>query len=154
MSEIKVTQANLKNLMDIQYKFHSFSQKLEHMSPQVKSDFQELQNAVQALFKEQREQDDKSHDEKSELFDLVREQHKFSSIWSIYKMSDFKEQFGFVEAVEYQGHTEVVGTEVTWLQLWEIADRLIELSGDTHHLFVENFSKKDKDIVHRLITGS
>lgn len=154
MIEIKVTQEGLEKLMNLQYKFHSLEAKLEHMSPQVKAEFAELYGAVKDLFKAHREEEDKAYSLKSEVLDKIQEEHGFQSIWSMSEVSDMNAVFGYVEAVEYEGNTEVVGTEVTWLQLWAIADRLIKQSGDFHHIFVENFHKKTGDIVHTLVTGS
>lgn len=154
MSQIEVSQENLKNLMDKQYKFHALLDKLEHMSPQVKADFEELKNAVHELFNDHRQREDKDQAQKSEMFDKIREDHGFESIWSIYKVNDINAVYGYVEAVEYEGYSELVSAEVTWLQLWQIADRLIKQSGDFHHLFIENFAKKSNEIPHRLITGS
>lgn len=154
MTEIKVTQEGLNKLMNLQYKFHSVGQKLEHMSPQIQAEFKELQSAVSELFKSHREEEDKAYSLKSEVLDKIQEENGFQAIWSMSEVSDMNAMFGYVEAVEYEGNTEMVGTEVTWLQLWAIADRLIKQSGDFHHIYVENFHKKTGDIVHRLVTGS
>lgn len=154
MSQIEVSQENLKNLMDKQYKFHALLGKMEHMSPEIKSEFEELQQAVRELFKEHQQREDKAQSAKSNVFDKISEANGFKSIWSMYEVDDINAVFGYVEGVEYEGCSELVGTEVTWLQLWAIADRLIEESGDSHHLFIENFAKKDNEHLHRLITGS
>ena len=154
MSQIEVSQENLKNLMNSQYKFHALSAKLEHMSPQVKADFEELQKAVHDLFKDHRQREDKAQADKSDKLEKISEANGFKSIWSIHEVDDINAIFGYVEGVEYEGCSELVGTEVTWLQLWAIAERLIEESGDDHHVFIENFAKKDNEHLHRLITGS
>ncbi len=154
MSEIKVTQEGLENLMNLQYKFHSLSAKMEHMSPQVKAELAELSGAVHDLFKTHREEEDKAYSLKSEVLDKIQEEHGFQSVWSMSEVTDMTAVFGYVEAVEYEGNTEVVGTEVTWLQLWAIADRLMKQSGDFHHVYIENFAKKPNEIYHQLITGS
>ncbi len=154
MKQIKVSQENLKNLMDTQYKFHSFAAKLEHMSPEVKAEFKELQDAVRLLFKEQREIEEKEYETKSNMLDKISNENNFISIWSIHEVDDMNSIFGYVEAVKYEDIIEQVNSEVTWLQLWGIADRLIRLSGDEHHLFIENFNKSSKDNCHHLSTGS
>jgi len=154
MSQIEVSQEHLKNLMDKQYKFHAFNQKLEHMSPQVKAEFAELTLAVQDLFKEHQEKEDKKYVDKSKMFDKIRDDNSFSSIWSIYKVDDINSIFGYVQEVEYLTCVEIVAKEVTWLELWAIAERLMKQSGDSHHVFIEGFAKKPNDISHHLITGS
>lgn len=154
MSEIKVTQEGLEKLMNLQYKFHSVGQKLEHMSPQIQAEFKELQSAVSELFKSHREQEDKSARLKYAMLEKIQDEHNFESTWSISEVDDMNAIFGYVEGVEYLGNTEIIGKEVTWLELWATADRLIKQSGDFHHIFIENFHKKTGDIVHRLVTGS
>jgi hypothetical protein len=154
MTQINVSQEALKNLNDIQYKFHAFESKLEHMSPKVKAEFAELFGAVNALFKEHNEQVDKADKLNRAVLEKIQDEYGFEAIWSISNVSDMYADFGYVEAVEYLGHTEVVGQNVNWVELWEIADRLIEKSGDSHHIFIENFSKEKDGIVHHLITGS
>lgn len=145
MSQIEVSQENLKNLMDKQYKFHALLGKLEHMSPEVKAEFEELQQAVRELFKEHHQREDEAQANKSDMFDKISEANGFKSIWSIYEVDDINAVFGYVEGVEYAGCSELVGTEITWLQLWAIAERLIEESGDDHHVFIE-FCKKTTNI--------
>jgi hypothetical protein len=48
--------------------------------------------------------------------------------------------------------TERVNRQVTWLDLYKIADDLIEQSGDNHHIFIEGFDYDNGDLY--LITGS
>lgn len=154
MSEIIVKQEALKKLMGLQYKFHSVSQKMEHMSPQIQAEFTELQEAVRELFQPHREQEDKADALRREMLDKIEEEHGFKTIWSVPKIDDMNAIFGYVESVEYLGCIEIIGKEVTWVELWATADRLIKQSGDFHHIFIENFAKKPTEISHRLITGS
>lgn len=154
MTEIIVTQEALEKLMGLQYKFHSVSQKMEHMSPQIQAEFTELQEAVRELFQPHREQEDKADRLRTDVLEKIQDEHGFESVWSVPKIDDMNAIFGYVEGVEYLGNTEIIGKEVTWLELWATADRLIKQSGDFHHIFIENFHKKTGDIVHRLVTDS
>lgn len=154
MSEIKVNQESLKKLMNLQYKFHSVGQKLENMSPQIQAEFAELQEAVRELFKPHREQEDKADRLRTDVLEKIQDEYGFESVWSISTVDDMNSVFGFVESVEYLGCIEIIGKEVTWVELWATADRLINQSGDFHHIFIENFHKKPNEISHQLITGS
>lgn len=154
MSEIIVTQEALKNLMDNQYKFHSLHSKLEHMSPEVKYQFEELQNYVKELFKPYQEKEDQNLAIKMDLFDKIQEENCFTTTWSIYSVDNLNDIFGYVDSVKYEGCVVVVGKEVTWLELWAVADSLVKQSGDSHHIFIEGFSKRPNLTAHELITGS
>lgn len=154
MSEIIVTQESLKKLMNLQYKFHSLSQKLEHMSPQIQAEFAELQGAVKEVFKPHREREAEVESLRMKMLEKIQDEHGFSTIWSISEIDDMNASFGYVESVEYLGYIEIIGKDVTWLELWATAERLIKQSGDSHHIFIENFAKKPNEISHHLITGS
>lgn len=55
--------------------------------------------------------------------------------------------WGSVGTVEHSG-----GTDLTWLQLYKIADDLINQSRDLHHSFIEGFYRDGTEL--RLLTGS
>lgn len=153
MSQIEVTQENLKNLMDMQYRFHAFKSKLEHMSPAVQKEFDALSDAVRLLFKEQGEKDDKAHSAKYDFFDELQTKHNLKTVWSLYEIEDINANFGYVSVLKYLDVSEAVGREVTYMELWLIADRLIRASGDWHHSFIEAFAARGEN-VYELVTGS
>jgi hypothetical protein len=41
---------------------------------------------------------------------------------------------------------------ITWSDLWKLADRAIEMSGDFHHIFIESFVERNGELV--MYTGS
>jgi len=153
MSQIEVTQENLKNLMDMQYRFHAFKSKLEHMSPVIQKEFDALADAVRILFKEQSDKDAKEHTAKYEFFDKIQEENNLHSTWSIYEIDDIHAKFGYVQELTYLSETEAVNRDVTYLELWVIADRLMRASGDHHHVFIEAFVCRGNDN-YELSTGS
>lgn len=154
MAGIIVSQEKLKKLMDMEYRFYAFKNKLENMSDSVNKEYDELSKAVRDLFKEQNDFYDKEQERKSEIFDKIQDQYGFESIWSIDEVNDINDIFGFVKGIKYFDNSETVNKEVTYLELWKIAERLIALSGDHHHIFIENFSEHKESGFHELQTGS
>lgn len=153
MSQIEVTQENLKNLMDMQYSFHAFKSKLEHMSPAVQKEFDDLAAAVRTLFQEQNDKEAKEHTANYEMFDELQTKHNLNAVWSMYEIGDINATFGQVSVLKYLDVSEAVGREVTYLELWQIADRLMKASGDSHHVFIEGFAPRGEN-VFELVTGS
>lgn len=155
MSDIIVSQENLQKLLDVQYRFFSFKNKLEHMSPEVKKEFDVLCGAVEDLFDEHHKSEQQEEDKIRDILEKISDEHGFKSIWSIYEIKDMTAIFGYVSSLSYLGEREQVDKEVTYIELWTIADRLITLSGDEHHVFIENFSNyKSNDNNYELQTGS
>ena len=90
----------------------------------------------------------------------IKEANGFVSMWSIYdgvndpnelspyegKTMTYLDNWG--EPVE----VTLPPGKLTWLQLWEAADKCIKESGDKHHVFVEGFRKNGG--ILELITGS
>lgn len=153
MSQIEVTQENLKNLMDMQYRFHAFKSKLEHMSPAIQKEFDALSDAVRTLFQEQNDKEAKEHTANYEMFDEIQTKHNLSSVWSMYEIGDINSKFGYVAVLKYLDVSEAVWRDVSYLELWQIADRLMKASGDSHHVFIEGFAPCGEDDFE-LVTGS
>jgi|APSaa5957512535_1039671.scaffolds.fasta_scaffold15584_11 hypothetical protein len=107
-------------------------------------------------------------DVKMDLYDSMRRQHGYLSIWSKYDVEDFDAvAFPDIKEVIYQSYWPrndvVVGDvrklrylamgDITWADLWKISEYLINKSGDTHHIFIESFQDLG-DGVYELWTGS
>ena len=109
------------------------------------------------------EQERRDFDTKSNDYDAIRRINNFRSIWSIYEVSDLHaaHPYGEVLQVAYRQHwgdqgpvfAEVKGNR--WIDLYEAADRAIQLSGDEHHVYIEQFTpNKDEPRQLLLTTGS
>jgi len=104
--------------------------------------------------------DDSEFDLKFKYFNNIRETNKFKSIWSMYEVLNVHELSGLSgETLRYGDHwgtgTVVIplpGGNLQWLDLWAAADRAINESGDSHHMYIEGFRKNGNDIY--LSTGS
>lgn len=98
-----------------------------------------------------------------EGFNKIQNKNNLWSIWSEYSISpsDMKKKFNDkpVESLSYESwgtpQTIKVGKITSWLEMWKIADKIMKLSGDNHHLFIEDFVENKKKPGHfNLITGS
>lgn len=154
MTDIIFSQEKLRKLMDMEYRFYAFKNKLENMSDSVNKEYDELSQAVRDLFKEQNDIDEKEQERKNNMFNEIQIKNGFESIWSIHEVNNINDVFGFVRGIKYLENSEAVNEELTYLELWKIAERLIAISGDHHHIFIENFSKYDERGVYVLETGS
>lgn len=82
----------------------------------------------------------------------------FESIWSHLTVDDLNETVPFIKSLSYEGHQFKVevkeGPEPTWIDIWRTADKLISVSGDNHHIFIEAFVPTGVEGLYRLSTGS
>jgi hypothetical protein len=109
-------------------------------------------------------QDNRVFDSKMDYYNEFKEANGLRTVWSIYELA----VHGFLQDHPYQGAAEVCyrdhwGEEPvyetilgpTWADLYRAADRCIQRSGDTHHIFIEAFETvADQPHQIRLTTGS
>ena len=94
--------------------------------------------------------------------DVIADEHGLTSVWSILEIEDFTEEpFSDINSVIYRQHWGtpnldpiIVGEDKSWLSLWKVADELIKLSGDRHHIFIEKFEPIGNTGMYELFTGS
>ncbi len=118
----------------------------------------ELLNAgLEGAYKEE----EKQFKTKSSLYDKICSENKFSSIWSMFEVTDFSAvPFPEARAVTYTRNWGkpvdfMLPINPTWLDLWKAADQLIKESGDNHHVFIEDFTpRKENSFILELSTGS
>ena len=109
------------------------------------------------------EQDSQAFDRKNDHYERIREKLGLASVWSMYEASNLSglHPYPGATAVIYTDHwgdkdsVRVAITGVTWDALYVAADAAIRDSGDTHHIYIENF-KPSKDDASTLVltTGS
>jgi hypothetical protein len=96
---------------------------------------------------------------------LIQREAGLMSTWSIFPDDKpvYLTQVDYPLAIEmqYSGHWGEAGmvwlpipTAATRMQLWWIADALIRLSGDAHHIFIEGFGVTEDGRILTLLTGS
>lgn len=142
-------------------KISALKSQLENVvHPRYIKDINEIASSMESVFnpfwKAEEEEGDKNFDALSKISD----NHKFKSIWSISEISATNLSNDFpspVKQINYQDQSIIFDTEKTlsWLDMWKEADKLIRMSGDGHHIFIENFNKDKKNSGHyELSTGS
>lgn len=99
------------------------------------------------------EQDDRSFSRRSRHYQDVGQQLELKhSEWSIYEVEDLGERHPFegADRVVYRNHwgKEPVSVSInglTWQALWVAANAAIRDSGDSHHVYIEDFSIDTED---------
>jgi len=81
-----------------------------------------------------------------QYWDGVKDANDFTARWSIYDhINSCNEKMPLkakTRYVLYEG-LEVKVEGNTWLDLYRAANEAVEKSGDTHHIFIENFDMTD-----------
>lgn len=99
------------------------------------------------------EQDDAAFEKAEKKFNDLSEKYDFKTIWSMYEVEDENAApFPNATSLLYAGHEVELEKNSTWVELWKAADKVVALSGDYHHIFIEDFTEKDG--VLYLQTGS
>ena len=109
-----------------------------------------------------REEDDVAWEKNQEALDEISNSNKFRTVWSMTEVTSeqMSELTPPIKEIVYeswgptQKHTFDKPTQITWLEVWKIADQLINLSGDTHHIFIESLEAQGTDGLFKLWTGS
>lgn len=146
--------------------------KLQTMNPaNMAITYRELEDLVERLEKVVQPLDETENHNMQVLIDYYRgcaDEHGFYSVWSMWEdptgqldrvwmIANHPYAEGTV--IEYDasmgdGETHQVAIEgPTWLDVWKACEKLIELSTDTHHRFIENLRERE-DGVLVLVTGS
>jgi len=110
------------------------------------------------------EQDNSAFESKYDYYSAFQKDNGLKTIWSIYELPvhGFLADHPFTAAAEicYKDHwgEEAVYETIqgsTWADLYRAADRCIQRSGDTHHIFIEGFEPvANQPHQLRLTTGS
>lgn len=81
-----------------------------------------------------------------QYWDGVKEANQFTARWSIYDhINSCNEKMPLMDKVRYVLY-EGLSAKIegnTWLDLYRAANEVVEKSGDTHHIFIENFDMTD-----------
>ena len=109
------------------------------------------------------EQDSQAFERKSDHYESTRKELGLSSVWSMYEADNLNEPHPYAGATtiiytDHWGDTDAVRVPInglTWAALYVAANAAIRDSGDTHHIYIENFKpSKDDATVLVLSTGS
>lgn len=160
MSEIKVSQKNLESLERLYPQMCQFKNKIEHMSNEVKVEFDTMLSTVHTLFSAHWTAEQHAENERHQYFSALADTHGFDSVWSIYEVKDINENFGYLDKL-YICDSEMfiidlsVNNNVTWLELWRHADFLIKKYKTPNRIFIEGFREDpNQEGVFELLLGS
>ena len=76
----------------------------------------------------------------------ISDKNKFKTVWSISEVSAEQIENKFpsnIKQLSYKGQSINFNKSknVSWLDLWKVADQLILRSEDDHHIFIEDFDE-------------
>ena len=106
------------------------------------------------------EKEEKDSDENYNALSQISDDLKFKTIWSISEVraTQLSDTFSSkVKQINYKGQVTRFDSpkNLSWLDMWKEADKLIRMSGDSDHIFIENFNEDMKNPDHyELSTGS
>ncbi len=158
----QLTAEDFKNVHNGKCSLHNAIQRLDGvindavMKELVKA-YELINQGLKGAYEEEAAEYQRSWD----VCQRLSEDHGFSSIWSIHEVKDFTEvPFPEARAVTYTQHwgkpvDVLLPANPTWLDLWKAADVLIKRSGDSHHVYIEDFKpRKENSFILELSTGS
>ena len=128
--------------------------------PKYIKEIDEISNKMKAVFTPFWEEEEKSYAEDSQAISDISDEHKFKSIWSISEVTAKQMNDKFPSPIKQIAYKDQVTSfdspkNLSWLEMWKEADKLIRMSGDGHHIFVEGFDEDNKNSGHyKLVTGS
>jgi hypothetical protein len=118
----------------------------EILHPTFLKRLREAKCSIAKGFKLVRDQADEEFYRKAELFDNIKMENKFTTIWSIYEVDNI---YGYSGIVAEEGTSLVYldvnvplpAGQLTWFELWKAANKAVVVSGDDHHNFIESFTQ-------------
>lgn len=148
------SQEVVGTLGDAMREIHHLGQNMENIAhPQVTKALENLYNLSIAVLKPYHEAEQKSFQTNYDALAKIAEQNGLKSIWSMGSVpaTDMDKKTPAISKITYQswGATQIhnfkAPTQITWLEFWKIADKLMQASGDSHHVFIESLYHEDKD---------
>lgn len=100
------------------------------------------------------EADEKKNKDNFDILNNIQEENKFKSFWSMDVLASDLDRLTLpISKLTYEswGPTQIKlfdrPTQMTWLEFWKVADKMILDSGDTHHVFIEKLHHNPHDPV-------
>ena len=155
-----LTAEEFKDIHNAKCELHGILQSLEGVvHPKLQERFDKALGKINAALKNAYAQDDEAAKKKSAHYDEISAKYEFTSVWSVFEVSDLNAPLVTATHLVYKDHwgKEPVVVPIngnTWVDLWRAADAAIEQSGDNHHIFIEGFHPGVKPGFLVLSTGS
>lgn len=139
----------------------SLKQHLENViHPKYIKELDVIAKKLETVFTTFWKEEEQAWDKNYKALSKISDKNKFKSAWSISEVSadQLDNQFlSPVKQLSYQGQVISFDSPKTlsWLDMWKEADKIIRMSGDGHHIFIEDFHEDKKNPGHyELSTGS
>jgi hypothetical protein len=116
------------------------------LSPFLVKELRNAKSEIEKGFKSVKKQREDVWDSKNDLFNELRDNNKFTSIWSIYEVDNIHGYCDItVEEDSVLLHQNVSvqlpAGKLTWFELWKFAEEVIVMSRDQHHVYIESFTQ-------------
>jgi hypothetical protein len=116
------------------------------LSPLLVKELRKAKFEIEKGFKSVKRQREDVWDSKNNLFNELRDNNKFTSIWSIYEVDNIHGYCDItVEEDSVLLHQNVSvqlpAGKLTWFELWKFAEEVIVMSRDQHHVYIESFTQ-------------
>jgi hypothetical protein len=139
-NEVKVIHNGLCNLTT------AINELEDIIHPTLMKQLREAKCSIAKGFKPIRDQADKEFDDKANLFDEIKMENKFTTVWSIYEVDNIYGYSGIVAeegtALAYLNVSiPLPAGQLTWFELWKAANEAVVMTGDDHHCFIESFTQ-------------
>ncbi len=151
-------EIDLKKIESLYPEISSFYHQIEDiLSEQLVSKMRKIKDEFHSAFAKKWEQEHIIFTKNSNALDKIASEYKLKSCWSISEIpaEELKNSFSKkkVKALVYENEKIEINAAVSWLDMWKYADKIIKMSGDEHHIFIEHFIEK-KPGEYELVTGS
>ena len=154
MQTVTLRAEDFKTIHNTLCDLRGLAQRMERSMIKVEDVEQIIAQFEQGL-KDAYEQESAAFDEKMDYFRAYQDEHDFAAIWSVFELpvNGFLQEHPFSSdafVVYGKGHVPVMGP--TWGDVYRAADCAIRNSGDFHHIFIEGFEVKGREL--HMYTGS
>jgi hypothetical protein len=143
-----LTPSEFADVHNAKCELHGILQSMEGVvHPKMAARLQKAIDLLNKGLKNAYEQDDAMAEKSIDSAGKVAIEHNLKAIWSLHEVEDLLADHPFGKITKLQYHTSSVHVTAdvegpTWKDLYIAADGAIDASGDTHHIFVEDFQPK------------
>jgi hypothetical protein len=154
-----IKQSQINQLTDTLPELHQVITALKGVvHPDILKKLENIKKNINDAMQPFTEAEDKAIEDEIEQYGKIQEKLKFCSIWSIrINPKKLSTQFSkkIVKSVHYKDYNLSIqcNKKMTWMDMWAIGEHLINLSKDSHHIFIEDF-REISNGHYELITGS
>lgn len=158
--------STVETLQKVMSELFHINQQLEGViHPDIHSKLTHLYEISHTELKPFLESDELSWNKNYDALNKIQEENNLHTVWSVTQIpaTELDKKTPTISQLTYNswGPTQVhifdQPTEMTWLELWKLADKMIRTSGDSHHIYIEGIyqDKNNKDTANfNLSTGS